>query len=139
MSAAASYHGKGGALTLGGTAVGQIQEWTVSESVDVAETTSMGDSSRSYLAGIKGFEGSADVLYMSSDNTEDAGLAVGEIQIGTTYAAIFYPAGTSGNISYSGNVIVTGVEVTANFEDAVSASITFQGTGNLTIDHLGGS
>ena len=137
MAAAASYHGKGGALTLGGTAVGQIREWTMNETVDVVETTTMGDDSRNYLAGIKGFEGSADVLYMSSDNTDDTGLAVGEITIGTTYAAIFYPGGTAGNVSYSGSVIVTGLEVSATFDDVVTASITFQGTGDLTIDHVG--
>ena len=139
MAAAASYHGKGGALSLGGTAVGQIREWTLEETVDVVETTTMGDSNREYLAGIKGFEGSADVLYMSSDNTDDTGLAVGEITVGTTYAAIFYPAGTGGNVSYSGNVIVTGIEVAATFDDVVTASISFQGTGALTVDHVGAS
>lgn len=129
---ASSYHGKGGALSLGGTNVAQIQEWTVSESVDVAETTSMGDTSRTYLAGIKGFEGSADVLWASSDSEND--MTAGEIVIGTTYAAIFYPGGTSGGVTYTGDVIVTGIEVAAGFEDVVTASISFQGTGDLTID-----
>lgn len=139
MAAAASYHGKGGALTLGGTALGQVKEWTINETVDVVETTTMGDTSREYLAGIKGFEGSADVLYMSSDNSDDTGLAAGEITVGTTYAGIFYPAGESGNVSYSGSVIVTGIEVAATFDDVVTASISFQGTGALTVDHVGAS
>jgi predicted secreted protein len=136
---ASSYHGKGGALTLGGTAVAQITDWSVSQSVDVADTTTMGDSDRTFLAGIKSFEGSADVLWAAEDNTDDTGLVAGEIAVGTTYAAIFYPGGTGGNVSYSGNVICTGVEVTATVDDVVTASISFQGTGALSIDDTAAS
>lgn len=132
-----SYHGKGGALTLGGTAVAQITDWSVSQSVDVADTTTMEDSDRTFLAGIKSFEGSADVLWSAGDTSGN--LQAGEIAVGTTYAAIFYPGGTSGNVSYSGNVICTGVEVTATVDDVITASITFQGTGALTIDDIAAS
>lgn len=134
---ASSYHGKGGALTLGGTAVAQITDWSVSQSVDVADTTTMGDSDRSFLAGIKSFEGSADVVWAAEDS--ESQLVAGEIVVGTTYAAIFYPGGTTGNVSYSGNVICTGVEVTATVDDVVTASISFQGTGDLTIDNTAAS
>ena len=136
---ATSYHGKGGALTLGGVAVAQITDWSVSQSVDVADTTTMGDGDRTFLAGIKSFEGSADVLWAAEDHAPDQGLVAGEILVGTTYAAIFYPGGTGGNVSYSGNVIVTGVEVSATVDDVVTASISFQGTGALNIDDTSGS
>ena len=134
---ASSYHGKGGALTLGGTAVAQITDWSVSQSVDVADTTTMGDADRSFLAGIKSFEGSADVVWAAED--AESQLVAGEIVVGTTYAAIFYPGGTTGQVSYSGSVICTGVEVTATVDDVVTASISFQGTGALTVDDTAGS
>tara|TARA_S200002703_G_scaffold134757_2_gene123419 strand:+ start:2282 stop:2689 length:408 start_codon:yes stop_codon:yes gene_type:complete len=134
---ASSYHGKGGALTLGGTAVAQITDWSVSQSVDVADTTTMNDDDRTFMAGIKSFEGSADVLWGAGDTSGD--IQAGEIVVGTTYAAIFYPNGTTGLLSYSGNVIVTGVEVTATVDDVITASISFQGTGALTIDDTSAS
>jgi exopolysaccharide biosynthesis protein len=134
---ASSYHGKGGALTLGGTAVAQITDWSISQSVDTADTTTMGDSSRTFMAGIKSFEGSADVLWSAGDTSGD--IQAGEIVVGTTYTAVFYPGGTSGNVSYTGEVICTSSEVTATVDDVVTASISFQGTGDLTIDNTAAS
>jgi hypothetical protein len=43
-----------------------------------------------------------------------------------------YPSGTTTGVKLSGNVIITGHSITANFDGMTEASITFQGDGALT-------
>lgn len=122
-------HGKNGALSLGGTNIAMLTEWTLNETVDVVQCTSMGDTSHSYKAGIKTFEGSAECRWAADATT---GNAAG-FTVGTEYTAIFY-VDESADLKYTGQVIITGMEVSATMDDIVTASISFQGTGGLTVD-----
>lgn len=126
-------HGKEGALSLGGTNIAMLTEWTLNETADTVECTAMGDASRKYKAGIKGFEGSAECIWANDDTTG----YVGQFTVGTEYAGVFYVTDSATaveDLKYTGQVIVTGIEITATMDDVVRASVTFQGTGDLTID-----
>lgn len=127
------YHGKNGALSLGGTNIAMLTSWNLSQSVDTVECTSMQDTAKTYKAGIPSFEGSAEAVWTDDDNQ----LNVGSITIGTEYAAVFYVddnATSAAELKYSGQVIVTGLEVSASMDDVVRATVNFQGTGALTVD-----
>ena len=121
-------HGKNGALSLGGTNVAMITEWTVNETVEVVQCTAMGDTSHTYKAGIKTFEGSAECVWTTDAET---GYIAG-FTVGTEYTGVFYV--TDSSLSYTGQVIITGIEVSATMDDVVRASVSFQGTGGLTVD-----
>lgn len=126
-------HGKEGALSLGGTNIAMLTEWTLNETVDTVECTAMGDTSKMYKAGIKGFEGSADCIWANDDTTG----YIAQFTVGTEYAGVFYvtdSATDAADLKYTGQVIVTGIEITATMDDVVRASVSFQGTGALTID-----
>jgi hypothetical protein len=47
-----------------------------------------------------------------------------------------YPSGETTGVKLSGNVIITGHSITANFDGMTEASITFQGDGALTSTDL---
>ena len=126
-------HGKEGALSLGGTNIAMLTEWTLNETAETVDCTAMGDQSRVYKAGIKGFEGSAECIWAK----DDVAGYVGQFTVGTEYAGVFYVTDTTpdtADLKYTGQVIVTGIEVTATMDDVVRASISFQGTGALTLD-----
>ena len=104
-------HGKEGALSLGGTNIAMLTEWTLNETAETVDCTAMGDQSRVYKAGIKGFEGSAECIWAK----DDVAGYVGQFTVGTEYAGVFYVTDTTpdtADLKYTGQVIVTGIEVT---------------------------
>ena len=130
---ATCYHGKNGALSLGGTNIAMLTSWTLTENADTVECTAMGDTSRKYMVGIKGFEGSAECVWTDESATQ----SISEITVGTTYNAIFFVddnATATADMGYKGDVIVTSIEVAAAMDDVVRATVNFQGTGDLSRD-----
>lgn len=125
------FHGKSGALSLDTQNIAMLTSWTLTESVDTVECTAMGDTTKTFKAGIKGFEGSCEMVW--SDDTDAASkVTTGELSVGTQYAAVFYVEDS--DLSYSANVILTSLEVSASMDDVVRASASFQGTGAITVD-----
>ena len=122
----AVYHGSGGALSLGGTNVAQVTEWTVTQNKEMVEITSLGDGVRAYSSGLESFEGSAEIIIASDDVTGAFNQSVG-----TEYAAIFFiddHATAANDLQLTGQVIISSIEFTQTFDDVARASVTFQGT-----------
>ena len=124
----ATHLGKEGTVQVGSNAIGEIRGFSIDENIDVVEDTSMGDSSKSYLASIKDFSGSVDVLYDEADTNGQTALAVG-----SSVTLNFAPEGSSsGDVKLTGTAIVTGKSITSSFDGLVESTITVQGTGGLT-------
>ena len=124
----ATHLGKEGTVQVGSNAIAEIRSFSVDESIDVVEDTSMGDSSKTYLASIKDFSGTIDVLYDETDTNGQTALSVG-----SSVTVNFAPEGTdSGDVKLTGTAIVTGKSVSSSFDGLVESTITIQGTGGLT-------
>jgi len=124
----ATHKGSEGTVKVGSNAVAEIRSYSIEESADTLEDTSMGDSARTYKPSLTSFSGSLDVFW---DETDTSGQ--GALSIGSEVTLNFYPEGdTSGDTYYSGSAIVTGVSRTASFDGLVEASISVQGNGALT-------
>jgi len=124
----ATHKGSEGTVKVGSNAVAEIRSYSIEESADTLEDTSMGDSARTYKPSLTSFSGSLDVFW---DETDASGQ--GALSIGSEVTLNFYPEGdTSGDTYYSGSAIVTGVSRTASFDGLVEASISVQGNGALT-------
>lgn len=120
--------GSEGTVHVGTTAVAEIRSYSISETADTLETTSMGDTSRTYLPSLKSFSGSVDVFWDETDTTGQ-----GALTVGSEVTIKFYPEGAAtGDTFYSGSAIVTGKTINGSFDGMVEASITVQGTGALT-------
>ena len=124
----ATHLGKEGTVQVGSNSIAEIRGFSIDETIDTVEDTSMGDSSKSYLASIKDFSGSVDVLYDETDTNGQTALSVG-----SSVTLNFAPEGTSsGDVKLTGTAIVTGKSVSSSFDGLVESTISVQGTGGLT-------
>mgnify|MGYP000223241501 CR=1 FL=1 len=122
------HKGSEGTVHVGTDAVAEIRSYSVEETADTLETTSMGDAARTHLASLTSFSGSLDVYWDEADTAQIA------LTVGTSVTIKFYPEGTASSAKYySGTALVTGVSRSASFDGLVEASISVQGTGALTL------
>ena len=130
--------GHGGVITATGsnTNVANIRSWSVEQTQDTIETTSMGTQystpvARTYVAGPHTWTLTADIYY----DATDAGMvaiqdAVSDI---TGLSLKLYPEDSdSGNKYYYGDVVVTSLSVSSSVDGMVEATFAGQGTGSLT-------
>ena len=124
----ATHTGSEGTVKVGANAIAEIRSYSVSETADTIEDTTMGDSARTYKSSLKSFSGSIDVFWDETDTNGQVALTVGsEVTVN------FYPEGaTTGDTYLTGTAIVTGKTINGSFDGMVEASITIQGTGALT-------
>ena len=124
----ATHKGSEGTVKVGSNAVAEIRSYSIEESADTLEDTSMGDSARTYKSSLTSFSGSIDVFW---DETDTDGQ--GALSIGSEVILNVYPEGdTTGDTYYTGSAIVTGVTRSGSFDGLVEASVSVQGTGALT-------
>ena len=124
----ATHHGKEGVVTAGGTAVGELTGFTLETTGDVVEDTALTDATKSFITGRTSFSGTLEMHFDETDAQQEALLA------GASIAFILLPEGnTSGDASYTGTGIVTGMSINNTMDAIVSRTVTFQVTGALTI------
>ena len=127
----ATYKGQDGvfqAITTGGTlaSVTNLKSWSIEESVDSIESTTMGATSKTFTTGTKGWTASCELLYDLS-NAVQADLVIGE-----TVDIKIWPNTVAQAESWAGTGIVTASSQSGELGDLVGSSITVQGTGALT-------
>ena len=124
----ATHHGKEGVVTAGGTGVGELTSFTLETTGDVVEDTALTDATKSFVAGRTSFSGTLEMHFDETDTPQTTLLA------GASIAFILLPEGnSSGDRSFTGTGIVTGMSVNNAMDAIVSRTVTFQGTGALTI------
>lgn len=124
----ATHTGSEGTVKVGATnSVLEIRSYSIEETADTAEDTSMGDSYRTFKTTLKAWTGSVDVFWDELDTTGQ-----GALMVGSEVAVRFMPEGaTAGDLYFTGSAIVTGKTVTGSFDGMVESTITLQGTGSL--------
>ena len=124
----ATHTGSEGTVKVGANAIAEIRSFSLEESADTLEDTTMGDTARTYKSSLTTFTGSVDVFWDETDTTGQ-----GALTIGASVTLNVYPEGdASGDTYYTGTAIVTGVTRSSSFDGLVEASITVQGSGALT-------
>lgn len=124
----AVHTGSEGTVKVGANSIAELKSYSIEETGDTIETTALGDTSRTYVAGLKTFTGTIEVYWDETDTTGQGALGVGsEITIN------FYPEGAeAGDTYYTGSAIVTGQSVSGTTDGTVDRSFTIQGTGALS-------
>lgn len=124
----ATHHGKEGVVTVGGTAVGELTSFTLETTGDVVEDTALSDGTKSFVTGRTSFSGTLEMHFDETDAQQETLLA------GATISFVLLPEGnTSGDASYTGTGIVTGMSINNAMDAIISRTVTFQGTGVLTV------
>lgn len=124
----ATHTGSEGTVKVGSNAIAEIRSFSIEESADTLEDTTMGDTARTYKPSLTSFSGSVDVFWDETDTTGQ-----GALTIGAEVTLNLYPEGdTSGDTYLTGSAIVTGRSVSSSFDGLVEMSISVQGNGALT-------
>ena len=124
----ATHTGSEGTVKVGVNAIAEIRSFSIEESADTLEDTTMGDTSRTYKSSLTTFTGTVDVLWDETDTTGQ-----GALTIGAEVTLNLYPEGdASSDTYYTGAAIVTGRTINSSFDGLVEMSISVQGNGALT-------
>ena len=124
----ATLKGNGGTVKVGSDAIAEIRSFSIDETMDTIEDTSMGDTYRTFKTSLKNWSGSVDVFF---DDTDTNGQ--GALTVGTEATVTFYVEGDStGAHTLSGSALVTGRTINSSFDGMVEASLSLQGNGALT-------
>ena len=124
----ATFKGSDGVVKAGSNAIGEIKNFTVEESADVLEDTSMGDTAKTYKSSLTSFTASVEGLFDDTDTAQTA------MTIGSELTFTFLPEGdTTGDYSLSGSGIITGISRSQAHDGLVEISFSVQGSGALTI------
>tara|TARA_R110002050_G_scaffold18745_3_gene54408 strand:+ start:1564 stop:1953 length:390 start_codon:yes stop_codon:yes gene_type:complete len=124
----ATHKGSSGLVKNGSNTVAEVRTWTLNTNADTIEDTAMGDSARSYLAGLTSADASVDVFWDETDTNGQVALAPG-----SSVTLVLYPEGAdSGDTYYTGTALVTSKSITGSFDGMVEASISATYTGAVT-------
>ena len=123
----ATHHGKEGVVTAGGSGVGELTGFTLETTADVVEDTALTDATKSFVAGRTSFSGTLEMSYDETDSPQQT------LTAGSSISFVLLPEGNaSGDESFTGTGIVTGMSVSIPLDGITTRSVTFQGTGALT-------
>lgn len=105
-----------------------VRDASINISRDTLETTNLGESSRAYVAGLRGATGSATLLYENS-LLDDVYAKINTDSQGAITATLTLTTGKT----ISGSVLITSVGSTVTVGDVTSTNVAFKFTGDLTI------
>ena len=124
----ATFKGNEGTVLSGTNAVAEIRSFTVNETADVIEDTTMGDAAKTYVASFKDATATVECYF---DDTDTNGQST--FDVGASVTVNFQMEGnTSGDHKLSGTALITGKDVSAAADGMVEATYTMQITGGLT-------
>jgi len=133
------YTGRDGRLLIDGTEQIKVSSWTLTGNLETLETTTLGDSQRSYTPGVQEFNGSASLLYYNDDaDRNDAATAlkkvlkVAGISDSDTVTMTLRLVEGNANHDVQLTAYITSVSFGAAVGEVSRADISFQGTGALT-------
>ena len=124
----ATHTGSEGTIKVATTTVGELRSYTLEQTADTIEDTSLGDTSRTYKSALKGWSGSASLFFDEADAGQILLVVGGSITI-----KVFPEGASSGDKFYEGSAIVTAYNISASFDGMVEAELTFTGTGALSL------
>lgn len=133
------YTGRDGRLLIDGLEQVKVTNWSMTGNLETLETTSLGDSQRTYVPGVQEFSGSATILYYN-DGTgrNDAATALKKVLkiagVTSSDTVDFRLRLVEGNTNHDVRLTayITSVSFGASVGEVSSAQISFQGTGALT-------
>tara|TARA_Y100001972_G_C7627211_1_gene314681 strand:+ start:483 stop:872 length:390 start_codon:yes stop_codon:yes gene_type:complete len=124
----ATHVGTSGVVKVGSATVAEVTGFTLNETQDTVEDTSLTDSKKSYVA----LRGDATATIEAHwDETDTNGQEA--LDVGTSATIELYPEGAdSGDKYYNGTGIVTGMDVGVTMDGIISRTINVQFSGGVT-------
>ena len=123
----ATFKGNDGVVKIGSDAMAEVISFTVDQTAEVIEDTSMGDTAKSYKASFTDATASIETYFDDTDTAQNNCTAGDSITLN-----LQMEGNTSGDHKLTGSAIVTSRSVGVSSDGIVTATYSFQGTGGLT-------
>lgn len=118
-------------LTSIGNLIGDARSFTLAVNSDTVDTTTMGESWKSFADGLAGFEGSLDGLYIDDFWYRQAVATLSGVIPQRVLRLAPNPADQ--DTYFQGTVIFPSWEITGGFDAAIEHTVPFQGRGPLDL------
>jgi len=124
----ATHVGTSGTVKVGSDAIAEVTGFTLNETSDTVEDTSLTDTSKSYLVLRKDATATVECHWDETDtNGQEA------LDVGASVTLNLYPEGSdSDDAYYTGTALVTGADVAVSMDGVISRTINVQFSGGVT-------
>jgi hypothetical protein len=124
--------GKNGALRWNGSTIGKVRSWSLSVNKDALETTTLGSYDRTYVTGLRGSTGTAELMY---DPNEGSAVALLNSIFGNDEAvtqSVQFVLDSAGGKTLSCDAFLTSASPSVSVADIQTCSISFQISGQIS-------
>jgi len=124
----ANHKGSEGTAKIGSDVIAEVKDWSISESAETIDDTTLGDTARTKTVGLTSASGSMTAFWDETDTTGQ-----GAMTVGAEVALKLYPEGaTTGDTFASLSAIITEKGVSTTLDGMVETSISFEANGVVT-------
>ena len=124
----ANHKGSEGVVKIGSNTVAEIKDFSLSETAETIDDTTMGDSARTKLVGLTTASGSMTAFW---DETDTSGQ--GAMTVGAEVTLNLYPEGaTTGDTYATLTALITEKGVSTTLDGMVETSVSFEANGAVT-------
>jgi hypothetical protein len=124
----ATYKGNDGTVTVGGNVVAEIVSFSINENADRIEDTVLGDTNRTYKAGLASVGGTITCRFDHTDSTGQEAMTVG-----SEVALVFYPVENASTFpEWSVTAAITQIQSSTALEEIVERVFSWEAAGALT-------
>ena len=125
----ANHKGSEGLVKVGSNTVAEIKDFSLSETAETIDDTTMGDSARTKQVGLTTASGSMTAFW---DETDTSGQ--GAMTVGASVTLNLYPEGatTSGDTYATLSALITEKGVSTTLDGMVETSVSFEANGAVT-------
>lgn len=124
--------GKNGALRWNGATVGKVRSWSLSVNKDALETTNLGVNDRTYVTGLRGSTGTADLMYDPTESQAASLLNSIFSDDATSNNSVSFVLDTAAGKNLSCTAFITAVSPSVSVGEIQVCSVSFQVTGSVS-------
>ena len=124
-------HGKDAAIKKDSVAVAYAQEWSIDSGLSAEDVTDFGDDWKAFAGGLAEWSGTMNCFF-DPTNTEQKAIHDALITAAPTGALTDVTFYLDATYYYSGNVIITGVNISVSVSGIITVAFSFQGNGALS-------
>jgi hypothetical protein len=136
------YTGRNAKLKLSGSDVAKVRDWSLETSVNLLDTTALGDTANTYTAGLFSATGSATLSYYTSTSGNEVTNLLEKIAktgavTDSDKVSLTFEVGT--NQAFTGSAFINNASISTSTDEVTTASFSFTIDGPLTTVTLTGT
>ena len=124
----ANHTGNGGVVKVGSNTVAEIREFSLSETAETIDDSTMGSFARTKKSGMTSASGSMTAFWDETDTNGQVALSVGA----AVTLNLYFEGDSSGATYATLSAIITEAGVSSTFDGMVEATFSFEANGAVT-------